>query len=572
MNLQLRQTKLPTVKHVKNFNPEAFSLIVMSFLVLSCAAIKGPSGGPADILPPEVVQIFPENKSLQFQGGMIRIEFSEYLDERTIKNAIRISPVLDKTPEYILNKKTISFLFPTQLMPEQTYVITLGRGLTDEHGVPLAEPVQIAYSTGSTIDNGSIEGRIFSSESFSAHLWKIDPIAPFDSLFAEKPHFVAGADDEGFYRFQFLAPGHYKILTIDSRMAGLPLIPSRMDYGLPWINFIQLDSSESVSGIHMIPFSEPKNFRLIKGKWLGPDWGQISLNKAVPFGYKIRSAYMMPKTGIPVNAKTFADPNDSTVINVIISEPGEPGLSSIIIEQLVLGDSVLIESGKLDIRIPAEFDTAKIKWKYPKKKTTIIPIQETETYLNCITTHPVDYSGELLHNFQLETMDSVVVDIEIKKISPFHFQVIPINRWSNNQEYLLTILGEGFDASNGESVMDSVSTFSISVGDYESFGSLEGQLSGNRKNSLLVKAISIEKEPRIATSVVNSDDIFTFEKLHEGMYTLMIFQDSDNNKLYSHGSAIPHIPSEWFSVIQDTFEVRANWDKVIPPIQFGENY
>jgi uncharacterized protein (DUF2141 family) len=101
---------------------------------------------------------------------------------------------------------------------------------------------------------------------------------------------------------------------------------------------------------------------------------------------------------------------------------------------------------------------------------------------------------------------------------------------------------------------------------------LEGQISGNRKDKLLVKAMSIEKEPRIATSVVNSDDVFRFKKLREGMYKLMVFQDSDRNNLYSHGSAIPHIPSEWFSVIQDTFEVRTNWDKIIPPIQLGEEF
>jgi hypothetical protein len=448
----------------------------------------------------------------------------------------------------------------------------VGRSLKDEHGVPLAEPVQIAYSTGSTIDNGTIGGRIFASESFSAHLWKFNPDAAFDSLFAEKPHFVSEADDEGFFRFQFLAPGHYKILAIDGRMAGLPLIPSRMEYGLPWVTSVQLDTSESISGINMIPFSEPENFRLVKGKWLGPDWGQITLNKPVPSGYKIRSAYLMPKSGIPVNAKTFADPIDPIVVNVIISKPAESGIASIFIEQLVLRDSVLMESGKLDVRVSTEYDTAKIGWNYPEEKTDIVPKRETDTYLNCITSHPVDFSGEFSHNILLETADSAAVDIEIKKLSPFHFQIKPINGWENNQQYFLTILGEGFKATNGESVIDSVSTFTISVGDYESFGSLEGQISGNRKDKLLVKAMSIEKEPRIATSVVNSDDVFRFKKLREGMYKLMVFQDSDRNNLYSHGSAIPHIPSEWFSVIQDTFEVRTNWDKIIPPIQLGEEF
>jgi hypothetical protein len=51
----------------------------------------------------------------------------------------------------------------------------------------------------------------------------------------------------------------------------------------------------------------------------------------------------------------------------------------------------------------------------------------------------------------------------------------------------------------------------------------------------------------------------------------MFFQDTDSNKHYSHGSAFPHHVAEWFTVLPDTIEVRANWDKVIPPIYLGGN-
>lgn len=570
MNLQLRKTKLPIVKQAQNTKSALLLITVVALFVQSCAAVKGPSGGPVDTTPPEVITISPANRSLHFKGGKISIEFSEYLDERTVDNAIRISPLLSGRPEFVLRKKTLLFDFPEDLIQNQTYVITLGRTLTDEHGVSLAQPVQIAYSTGNTIDEGNISGRIFSANSFSAHLWKIDPTTINDSLFAEKPHFVSEADDNGNYKFQFLASGNYKILAIDNRMTGLPLIPSRMEYGLPWVYSVSLDTSQSVSGIHMMPFSEPEDFRIIKGNWLGPDWGQVTLNRAVPKGSRIGSAYIMPESGIPVNAKTYLDPLDSSMVQVQIAHPAEPGVSSIVIESILLGDSVLMNSGKLDVRVPAAFDTAEINWNLPKRMTNLQPGKESQPYLDCIISHPVIFPKDISKNIRLEDSDSLEVEVKIKIISPFHFKMLPIEGWGSDEKYKLTILGERLHTTSGESIIDSVSIFSISVSDYPSFGSLEGRISGSRKDKLLVVASSAEKELPIATSVVNSDNVFTFEKLPEGLVRLMVFQDSDMNNQYSHGSAIPHKQAEWFAVVPDTFEVRANWDKVISAIHLGE--
>ena len=571
LNLQLMRTKLPTVKHRKNNNYTAISWVLVSFIAFSCAAIQRPDGGPADSKPPEVIKIIPENKSLYFKGGNISIDFSEYIAQKTIEKSIRFSPVLELDSEIILKKKSITIPFPSTLMSDQTYVITLGRQLTDEHGVPLAEPVQIAFSTGNIIDSGMINGRIFGDESFSVHLWKFNPDSVSDSLFATEPHFVAEADDKGFFKFSFLGPGHYKVLSLDSRMTGMPLNPTRMGYGIPSEPFIFLDSSETISDVNMIPFREVENYTLVRAEWLGPDWAQITFNRSLSSKHDLNSAFLMPDSGMPLYAKTFIDPIDSNVVNLVFPENSPPGISSIYIEKLTLGDSILMESGKLDVRVPADYDTAKIMWVSPTKTINIIPDSENQPSLDCITSHPVKFSENISSNIRLETMDSIEIEFDTNINSPVHFQIKPKNGWDENQKYILTIFGEGIKTTSGISVIDSVTSIKISVGDYIGYGSLDGEVYNNGRDKLLVQAISLEKEHPMLTSVVNSDNEFRFKKIPEGFYTLMFFQDTDSNKHYSHGSAFPHHVAEWFTVLPDTIEVRANWDKVIPPIYLGGN-
>ena len=53
-----------------------------------------PPGGNKDIIPPELIEIIPINGSTQFKGGRVELKFSEYLDENSLKNAIKIFPLL----------------------------------------------------------------------------------------------------------------------------------------------------------------------------------------------------------------------------------------------------------------------------------------------------------------------------------------------------------------------------------------------------------------------------------------------------------------------------------------------
>ena len=135
--------------------------VCISFFIYSCAAVSPPRGGPEDKIPPELISSDPEEGSLRFKGGEVKLKFSEYIDEKSVQSAIQLSPVLDSPVEIKYNDDEIILLFPEKLLSNQTYVITINRNLKDERKVAIKQSIQIAFSTGDIIDKGEIKGQIY---------------------------------------------------------------------------------------------------------------------------------------------------------------------------------------------------------------------------------------------------------------------------------------------------------------------------------------------------------------------------------------------------------------------------
>ena len=137
--------------------------ILCGFYWAACAAVKPPGGGPPDTIPPKLISAAPSSGTTHFPGGNIHLVFSEYMDEDRLTKGIRVYPQLSSPPEVKFRGKELELSLPTNLLPDQTYIISLGREVTDEHGVELAAPIYLAYSTGEAIDSSRITGRVYGS-------------------------------------------------------------------------------------------------------------------------------------------------------------------------------------------------------------------------------------------------------------------------------------------------------------------------------------------------------------------------------------------------------------------------
>src|SRR5690554_1598233 len=135
-------------------------LVTLLLLVAGCATPVPPSGGPPDTTPPEVVATEPETGSVNVEGRTVRIEFSEWVNERSFENALVVTPEPAGRLSFTWRRRSVEVTFPEPFRPNTTYVLTIGTEFRDFGGTRLTSPVTIAFSTGPTINQGRISGRV----------------------------------------------------------------------------------------------------------------------------------------------------------------------------------------------------------------------------------------------------------------------------------------------------------------------------------------------------------------------------------------------------------------------------
>lgn len=554
------------MKAVRGFLP---ALGLAGWLGLSCAAIQPPSGGPVDTTPPVFLGAEPPGETVHFSGGPIRLRFSEYMDETSIERGIRITPRLGTEPQTRFRGGEIVLTLPPDLQPNQTYVITLGRELKDEHGVGLAEPVQLAYSTGGQIDQGSIAGQIRGEGRYSVHLWRLDPGVEMDSIFALAPLYVTEVTDQGNYRFQYLRPGHYQVLALETQAAGLALQPARMAYGVHWRNQLRIDSTETREGINMLVWKEPQPLRLLRGEWGSSRWGWLIFNTPLEPGTSFPALTVRDAVGGEQSLGTFIDPRDRTRLLVVAPDSLEGTRLGIHLGPVSLNGKTLLDSARLEVRVQDEADTSYLALEQPTGSLSITPERGNLPRLRLVFSKPLQ-AGQFEPHLTLLDADSDTVALGLENDNPLVIELENRAGWRSRQTYRLVLPRESFVALDGTSFQDSVVSVALQTTNRLGYGGLLGSLVGVSRSSLMSRLTALENPTLSYGYFVNSKLNFKFTEIPEGHYSLMIFEDRDSNGEYSYGKAFPFQPSEWFTDYPDTIEVRANWDIELAPFSIPE--
>ena len=85
-------------------------------IILGCAAVAPPPGGPVDDIPPTLTAVEPPSGTVRISSGFtVQLTFSERLDENTNASLIRVLPALSEQPEVKLKKNVLEVTFPEEL-------------------------------------------------------------------------------------------------------------------------------------------------------------------------------------------------------------------------------------------------------------------------------------------------------------------------------------------------------------------------------------------------------------------------------------------------------------------------
>ena len=558
---------------MKLFNCKKFILPATFFYciynIYSCAAIQSPSGGPKDNTPPILLASIPESGTINFEGGKVELMFSEYLLEKSLKNAFTILPKTNTPTEIKYEGDNVYIYFPDSLSNNQTYILSINRELKDEHGVPLSQGIQLAFSTGSRIDKSKIRGRVFYNGAASSLLWKIKDSTDYIDFYKRMPDYSIDANDEGEYEFSYLSVGDYKVIGIDRDFNGRLIDADYGVYGLPWTSYVSVDSIDIVKeSINIIVPNEPRSVKILNAEWFSNRWGRLTFDFPIE-NFKNIIFVDIISDSFGIRAKTFIDSEKSNMLHYVISDSLKYGLKTVVdIAPVYQNSHKVIDSVSIAARIPVAKDTNYISITNYKKNIVLNIDKEVIVPLNF-------HFSKIMDNANLNSAiklykDSSSLEIEMTWASPMHLEVLPKINWEPLSEYSLSIISDKISKNNSRTLEDSIKTIAISTTKYKKFGTLTGNIVTKHPKPLFVRLFSFEKENIFHDAIVNSASFFKISKIPEGKYYLLVFYDKDGNTIYSQGHLNPYSPSEWFEFLSDTISIRSNWDMEVADIRLSK--
>ena len=481
------------------------------FLFLFGCAAQGPvTGGPADVKGPTLITVQPANASLNFsQEQNITLTFDELLDPVSIPASIQIEFDLDYRLK-IRGRKLI--IYPDKIWPENGIIrINISRNIRDYQKNMMSEPIQLIYSTGSEIPNGSIIGEIVGYNpkkliELGLYEWPLSD----SSIFIQKIE----ADDEGQFQFSSIDYGKYSIAAIEGVLRDMSKQIKKKNYALLTSDYISLTHDNNEKKVKLL-LSEP-------------------LKKL-----RITSIEMINQH----NINLFMD-NDSEEIFIIDTYH-------------IPGDSIFINLEKSN-RLET-YQIPEYSFILPEIIDTLAPTLSKSFFDIDKFTLIFSESVQLTTNAITINKDSIRVPILFEYVNDYTISIPTLVDSIDN----IQIFGEYIHDRAGNLFTDSIKTVAIPKKQKEKIiigGNIIGTVNYYDKQPIKVKAHKIDSESYYIADVVNQQ--FNLSNLPSGLYELWGFEvlnilDPD---VYFSGIWAPYQHAAQFAMYPDTIDVRLRWD------------
>lgn len=231
-----------------------FSIAIFYQLFTSCANVTPPSGGPRDTIAPIRLITVPDNKSINYTGKTLTMEYDERIKTDKIKDQLIITPYLESDYEYTISKNIIKLTFEEPFQDSITYTLNFRESIQDITESNPTNDNKFTFSTGSFIDSMSIEGYVKELLTFDTleniviGLYKAeDTITIFDG----SPYYFTELDEEGKYLIENIKNGRYLLYAFLDENKNLALETNNEAYGFVQ-DTIMLDSGIVRKNIDLI--------------------------------------------------------------------------------------------------------------------------------------------------------------------------------------------------------------------------------------------------------------------------------------------------------------------------------
>ena len=321
------------------------TVFVLVIIFHSCANQQPPSGGEVDKSPPKLEIIEPPDGTINFKGKSISIKFDEYVDRRSFRDALFISPKPKGELTYNWSGKEVEVSFSQNLEQNRTYVFTIGKSLRDvKAGNELTSPISFAISTGDIIEKGEISGKIY-DYSFTtgqneiykdlflaAYKFKKEDINPEK----DEPDFITQSDNAGNYKFTNLPMGLFRVFCINDFDKNFLFDKGFDDIGVTNQDILIGDSTK-ISKVDFLMNLVPSYFTKYELPFLDAEKKKVSISQSI-FN-KYIAGLISDSTGFIYSSFKNNDVNVSVFPKIFLYFKNSPFTGFEIIDNISLTDT-----------------------------------------------------------------------------------------------------------------------------------------------------------------------------------------------------------------------------------------
>ncbi|MFQ5652419.1 MAG: Ig-like domain-containing protein [bacterium] len=554
-------------------------IAVILFAILWLVSLSGcarqirPSGGPADKVPPEIVGVAPRDKATNVaRDQRIEFEFSEAMNRKSLQKAVFIAP--DPGEEGVRFKwkgRKLRIEFADSLKADRTYVITLGTDLKDAHGNALAHSYTLAFSTGATISDGKIAGRVYAGDSAQGILiWAYILDGERDSNpEQETASYVTQTDAQGKYELSHLSAGRYRVFAMQDKDRNRFFEVGVDGLGVPQGDVTLIQDSLAVQDV---------DFKVAIQDTLGPALVSVSANHRAQVALLFDEALAVEGTAEPQNYRIVAagkgerdalevvmaylNPLDAQAV-MLVTEPQQAGSDyelSVVNLRDQSGNVVDPDFGSDVFTASAVPDTFK-----PQIVRSVPQDSARAVLLNsgiALIFHEPIQKSVFEHSFTVSDSAGQSVEGELQWPTPVSATFVPQRPWRSLQRYRVSVKLDSVIDVAGNATRDSLWQISFTTVNADTFSSISGTVAdpdSTQTGRIFLRAAQEVKDGPVYELQLDGPGAYEFKNLLPGTYRLEGFRDRNGDGKYSFGRPVPFEPAERFFVYPDAIKVRARW-------------
>lgn len=196
---------------------DKIAFVVSLLLLVACASMGTPDGGPYDEEPPVLMEAKPAIGATNVKKGKITLDFDENIKLVNAFEKVIVSPPQIQMPEIKYSGKRVTVELMDTLLPNVTYSIDFGDAIADNNEGNPYEDFAYYFSTGESVDTLAVSGTVLNAED-------LEPIKGIvvglhscldDSAFNKKTfERVSRTDSKGHFVIKGIAPGNYRVYAL----------------------------------------------------------------------------------------------------------------------------------------------------------------------------------------------------------------------------------------------------------------------------------------------------------------------------------------------------------------------